>query len=190
MRTVGILAAIAVVFVGAWLLLPWGTARAPENITEPNTLQLMAFSLTSSVFQNNESIPSKYTCDAENVSPALMISGVPAGAKSLALIMHDPDAPREGGFTHWVRFNIPPQTTEISEATEPEGIAGAGGSGKGGYVGPCPPSGEHRYFFYLYALNAELTLPVGATKAEVEAAMQGHILAGTELIGRYSKIAK
>ena len=181
---------VLVLLIGIfWLVAK--RAEAPAILDESfNTNTMNTLSLSSAAFQANEEIPSKYTCDAENVNPTLMISGVPKEAKSLALIMHDPDAPREGGFTHWVHFNIPPQTTEIPEATEPEGTAGAGGSGKGGYVGPCPPSGEHRYFFYLYALNAELTLPVGATKAEVEAAMQGYILAGTELIGRYSKIAK
>ena len=188
MRAFGILAAIIVVLAGAWLWLPGKTAQAPEDVTNVNSMNTMTLSLTSSAFQNNGSIPSKFTCDADNISPALEISGVPEGARTLALIMHDPDAPREGGFTHWVAFNLSPTTNDIPEGVEPQGAAGSNGAGKSGYTGPCPPSGEHRYFFYLYALDINLTLSAGAGKTDVETAMQGHVLAQTELMGKYQRL--
>jgi Raf kinase inhibitor-like YbhB/YbcL family protein len=150
--------------------------------------------LTSSAFENGTSIPPRFTCDGEQVNPPLSISGVPAGAKSLTLIMDDPDVPKalkpDGMFDHWVLFNIPPRTTEIGTAVS-VGTAGANGAGKNAYTGPCPPAqyqpNEHRYFFKLYALDRELSLRAGASKADVEKAMQGHIIAETQLLGRYKR---
>lgn len=146
-----------------------------------NTLRL-----TSPSFENNAELSSKFTCDGDNVSPALSIIGVPPAAKSLVLIMDDPDAPGRT-WVHWVRWNIPPTTVEIIEGVESLGVSGLGSSNQSIYQGPCPPTGTHRYFFKLYALDAELTLPPGATKAEVEQAMKGHILDQTELIGNYKR---
>lgn len=150
--------------------------------------------LKSSVFENNGKIPSKYTCDSENVNPPLIISEVPDNAKSLVLIMDDPDIPNfvkeQRGidvFVHWVVFNIPSKTTLIEEGKEPEGILGNNSGGSLGYTGPCPPDAEHRYFFKLYALDTELDLPKGSGKKEVEAAMQGHIIEQTELVGKYER---
>ena len=141
--------------------------------------------LTSAAFAHNESIPSKYTCDGTDINPPLAIEGVPAGAASLALIMDDPDAP-VGTWDHWIVWNIPPQTTLIGEKSVP-GVQGKNGWGRSDYGGPCPPKGTHRYFFKLYALDIKPDLKAGAPKAALEKAMQGHILAQTELIGLYQR---
>ncbi len=147
--------------------------------------------LTSSAFGHQDKIPSKYTCDGENVNPPLAISGVPENAQSLALIMEDPDVPRnlreDGMWNHWVVFNIPPDLSEIPEANEPKGVAGIGTNGDTGYFGPCPPDREHRYFFKLFALDNNLDLSEKSTKEDVEKAMGGHVLEQTELIGRYER---
>jgi len=151
--------------------------------------------LISPAFDNNGKIPSKYTCDGANVSPPLKISDVPAGAKVLVLIMDDPDVPAqvrpERMWDHWIVFNIPPTKTEIAEGENP-GTKGKGSYPKLEYGGPCPPPQfepkEHRYFFKLYALDAKLNLPEGATKAQVEKAMQNHILAEAKLIGKYQRV--
>ena len=147
--------------------------------------------LTSSAFDYEGMIPSKYTCDGENVSPPLTISGVPAEAKSLVLIMDDPDVPthlrEDGMWDHWVVFNIPPDTRTIEENTEPEGTPGIGTNKETGYFGPCPPDREHRYFFKVFALNTRLDLPEKSTKAQVEQAMAGHVLFHAELMGTYER---
>jgi len=142
--------------------------------------------LTSPAFTHNLAMPSEYTCDSSDASPPLSISDAPRNAKSLALIMDDPDAP-VGTWDHWIVFNIPPSTTEIKKGTEPNGIAGRNSWGRTGYGGPCPPSGTHRYFFKLYALDTMLNLPQVATKKDLEKSMQGHILAKAELIGSYKR---
>ena len=167
-------------------------ARTDASISmAPSTL-----TLTSSAFAEGASIPSRFTCDGDrSVSPALSIAGVPEGTKSLALIMDDPDVPKalhaDGVFDHWVLFNIPADTREIPEGTS-VGVAGANGAGKNAYTGPCPPPqyepSEHRYVFKLYALDSELALQQGATKADVEKAMEGHIVAQAQLVGRYKRI--
>ena len=145
--------------------------------------------LTSSAFEDGAKIPSTYTCDGEDSNPPLSISGVPDNAKSLALIMDDPDAMKPAGkvWDHWIVFNIPPATTDILEGQEPEGVHGKGTSGNLDYHGPCPPDAEHTYLFKLYALDTPLALAEGATKKEVEEAMEGHILAQTVLKGRYER---
>lgn len=145
--------------------------------------------LTSPVFGHNSAMPSRFTCDHESkgkINPPLQLSGVDPNAKSLVLIMDDPDAPT-GTWDHWVVFNIPSTITTIAEGQEPEGIPGKNSWGTTGYGGPCPPNGEHHYFFKLYALDTILDLTAGATKAEVEAAMQGHIFRQAELIGLYAR---
>jgi len=143
--------------------------------------------ITSSAFLDNDKIPPKYTCDSENVNPPLTLSAVPKEAQSLVLIMDDPDAPG-GTFTHWVVFNIPPSTMQILENSVPENsIQGATDFGKVGYGGPCPPSGTHRYFFKLYALDSVLELSEGASKEEIEDAMEDHIIDSCQIIGLYSR---
>jgi len=148
--------------------------------------------ITSSTFEHEGLIPAKHTCSAEGISPPLAISDVPSEAKSLALIMDDTDVPTffraDGMWVHWVVFNIPPTISEINEGQEPEGIHGAGTGENLNYYGPCPPDKEHRYYFKLYALDAMLDLQEKATKEQVEAAMEGHILAKAELMGRYSMV--
>src|SRR3989344_8718915 len=151
--------------------------------------EVESMKITSSVFENNKFIPDKYGASFENINPPLEISGVPKNAKSLVLIMDDPDAMKPAGkvWDHWIVWNIPPFTKEIAEGQEPRGVHGKGTSGNLKYHGPCPPDMVHRYFFTLYALDTGLQLPEGSTKADVEKAMKGHILARTELMGRYER---
>jgi len=145
-----------------------------------------SISITSSSFQAGGDIPAKFTCDGTNVSPALQIGGVPNEAKSLVLIVDDPDAPR-GLFTHWIIWNIDPKTTRVAENSAPAaGVQGTNDFGKRNYGGPCPPSGTHRYFFKIFALDTKLELKPGARRAELDAAMRGHVLAQGELMARYS----
>ncbi len=143
--------------------------------------------ITSSAFQEGGNIPSKFTCDGADVNPALRFEGAPAEAKSLALIVDDPDAP-SGLFTHWLAWNIDPKTTDVAENSAPaKAVQGTNDFPKTGYGGPCPPSGTHRYFFKIFALDQMLDLKAGAKRAEVDAAMRGHVIAQGELMGRYSK---
>ncbi len=142
--------------------------------------------VTSSAFQEGGNIPSKFTCDGDNASPPLQIAGVPSEAKTLVLIADDPDAPG-GLFTHWLVWNIPPQTNSIAEGSAPKGVHGTNDFGKSGYGAPCPPSGTHRYYFRVFALDRELTLPAGAKRSQLNGAMKGHVVAQGELMGRYSR---
>ncbi len=143
--------------------------------------------ITSMAFGHNDMIPAKYTCDGADVVPPLAIEGVPENAKSLALIVDDPDAPR-GTWVHWVVWNIDPKTAAIAEGSVPKGAQqGMNDFRKLAYGGPCPPPGTHRYFFKLYALDTLLNLGKGATKADLEKSMKGRILAQTEIIGRYRR---
>ncbi len=163
---------------------PTQVVSTTTSIPSPST----TMNITSSAFQNNGNIPSQYTCDGQGMSPPLQISDVPAEAKTLALIVHDPDAPRAGGFTHWVMWNIPASTTEIPENTVPQGaVQGHNGAGNSRWTGPCPPSGIHHYQFMLYALDAELNLPETTDKDALEKAMQPHAIAQTTLVGLYQK---
>ncbi len=153
----------------------------------------MAFTLKTTAFQHGAEIPKKYTCSGEDVSPALSWNGTPEGTKSFALIADDPDAP-VGTWVHWVAYDIPNGGRQLPEALpKTESISGGGRQGqndfkKTGYGGPCPPPGKpHRYFFKLYALDTELNLKSGATKKSVEQAMKGHILAQTELMGKFAR---
>jgi len=142
--------------------------------------------ITSSAFQQGGNIPSKFTCDGSNTSPALQISGIPAEAKTLVLIVDDPDAP-SGLFTHWVVWNISPQMSTVAEGSTPKGVQGTNDFGKSGYGGPCPPSGMHRYYFKIFALDRELDLAASAKRGQLDAAMKGHVVAQGELMGRYSR---
>jgi Raf kinase inhibitor-like YbhB/YbcL family protein len=140
--------------------------------------------ITSAAFREGGNIPSKFTCDGSDTTPPLQITGVPSEAKSLVLITDDPDAP-SGLFTHWLVWNIPPQTNSIAEGTAPKGVHGTNDFGKSGYGGPCPPPGTHRYSFKIFALDRELDLSSAAKQSQVDAAMKGHVIAQGELIGRY-----
>lgn len=163
----------------------------------PKDTKLMTIKITSSAFESGSTIPKLYTCDDKNVSPPLSWTGVPAEAKSLALVCDDPDAPR-GIWSHWVLIGIDPRVSEIDSGIEPaERVAlkpgidpafqGKNDFGKIGYGGPCPPSGTHRYYFRLYALDRTLDLKPGATRAEVLKAIEGRILAEGELMGKYAR---
>lgn len=150
----------------------------------------MAFELTSSAFRNGEAIPSKYTCDGQDISPPLMWQGAPEKTRSFALICDDPDAP-VGTWVHWVAYNLPASAKSLPEgvtAANPQtGQQGQNSWGQAGYGGPCPPGGTHRYFFKLYALDVQLTLKAAAGKHQVLKAAEGHILAQAELMGKYSR---
>ncbi len=142
--------------------------------------------ITSSAFQQGGNIPSKFSCDGANTSPPLQISDVPPETKSVVLIVDDPDAP-SGLFTHWAVWNISPQTSTIAEGNAPKEVHGTNDFGKSGYGGPCPPSGTHRYYFRIFALDRELDLPSGAKRSQLDAAMKGHVIAQGELMGRYAR---
>jgi Raf kinase inhibitor-like YbhB/YbcL family protein len=151
----------------------------------------MPFHLTSSAFQNGEFIPKQYTCDGADVSPSLGWSEPPTGTKSLALIMDDPDAPA-GTWVHWVLYDLPGDTRKLEEGIAKDRQLGDGmrqgrnDFGKIGYDGPCPPrGGPHRYYFRLYALDRKMNLKTGASKAELERAIKGHVLAEAEIVGRF-----
>lgn len=167
---------------------------APATVLESNQSTTM-MTLSSPAFVNNGLIPSRFSCDGENISPELLIEGVPDTAKSLVLLMDDPDIPElvkeKIGirvFEHWNLFNLPATTRVIAEHAAPEGaVVGKNSAGASGYRGPCPPDGEHRYFFKLYALDSVIELGKEATASEIQEAMHGHILESTELLGRYTR---
>jgi hypothetical protein len=177
--------------IGLLVLLAIGCHSSPDR-SIPSQLGGQTMHLESSAFTHNGMIPAEFTCDSSNLSPPLSWSQPPANTQSLALIVDDPDAPM-GTFVHWVLFNLPRQTASLPEhitspsALPDHSLEGRNDFGKLGYGGPCPPSGTHRYFFKLYALDTLLNVRSGATKAQVEAAMQGHILASAELIGLYQR---
>jgi Raf kinase inhibitor-like YbhB/YbcL family protein len=142
--------------------------------------------ITSSAFQEGGNIPPRFTCDGGDSSPPLGIAEIPSGAKTLALVVDDPDAP-SGLFTHWIVWNISPQTNAITEGSAPQGVQGTNDFGRSGYGGPCPPSGTHRYYFKIFALDRELSLASGTKRNQLDAAMKGHVVAQGELMGRYAK---
>lgn len=156
----------------------------------------MTLTLTSPSFTDGGAIPAKHTCEGDDVSPALSWSGVPTSAKSLVLIVDDPDAPDPAKpqrvWVHWVLFNLPPDSSGLAEGVAEAGLPKGAGSGlndwgRKGFGGPCPPIGRHRYFHKLYALDTRLDGLSEPRKAEVEAAMKGHVLAEAVLVGTYQK---
>ena len=156
-----------------------------QSLTNSNPMKI-----TSSNFNNSQTIPAKFTCQGLDISPELNISDVPEETKSLALIMDDPDAPN-GTWVHWVIWNIDPKTTLIPENSIPHlAVQGNNSWPQPKYGGPCPPSGAHRYFFKLYALKEKLNLPPGSTKEALIKAMEGLIIDETQLMGIYKKTGK
>jgi Raf kinase inhibitor-like YbhB/YbcL family protein len=151
--------------------------------------------LSTPAFDEGEMIPPRYTCDGVDVNPELNITGVPADAETLVLLVDDPDIPEFAAekigkpvWDHWVLFNIDPEIDTIEEDNAPpDTVEGVNSTGEVGYQGPCPPDGEHRYFFKLYALDTAINLGQGCTKQDVEHAMNSHILEETELVGRYNR---
>jgi hypothetical protein len=170
-----------VLFIMVNIILFSGNSVSPED---KGNQRRSSMKLTSPHFQHNSMIPSKFTCDGLDVNPALDIEDIPEETKSLVLIVDDPDAPM-GTWVHWVVFNIP-VASQIQEDSVP-GRQGVNDFRKKDYGGPCPPSGTHRYFFKLYALDTELDLEEGVRKQDVEEAMKDHILAEAELIGLYKR---
>ena len=152
----------------------------------------MSIDITSTAFSDGGSIPSKYTCDGSDVSPPLRWGQVPEGTKSIALISDDPDAPM-GTWVHWVLYNLPADVNSLAEGISDDKVLANGARqgttdfGSVGYGGPCPPSGVHRYFFKLYALDTMLDLDAGGTKSELLEAMEGHIVGEGRLIGNYKR---
>ena len=153
----------------------------------------MAMKIESPAFAGGAAIPSRFTCDGPDLSPALSWSGAPAGTKSFALICDDPDAP-VGNWVHWVLFDLPPSTAGLPEGVakdrelKPGGLQGNNDFHRIGYGGPCPPPGRpHRYYFKLYALDRPLGLPAGASRQDVLKAAEGHILAEAQLMGKYGR---
>jgi Raf kinase inhibitor-like YbhB/YbcL family protein len=181
----------------AALRASWITVIAALCLSSPEhaiaQVGKMSFQISTSSFQAGGLIPKKFTCDAADVSPELSWTGAPQGAKSFALIADDPDAPA-GTWTHWVIYDLPPSLNNLPENTPkvdelPDGAQqGRNDFKKIGYNGPCPPPGKpHRYYFKLYALDQKLEIKPGASKSELEHAMQGHILAQTEVVGKYQR---
>ena len=159
----------------------------------------MTLKVTSSAFQQGGPIPAQYTCEGKDISPPLSWSGLPSNARSVALIVDDPDAPDPAKpqrvYVHWVVYNISPQTTSLAENASKGGmpngaVQGRNDWGKAEYGGPCPPIGRHRYFFKLYVLDTTLAGLKNATKADLEKAMKGHIVDSGELMGTYQKAAQ
>jgi Raf kinase inhibitor-like YbhB/YbcL family protein len=148
--------------------------------------------IESLAFKNNGKIPSQYTCDGDNSSPALIFENIPPETVSLVLIVDDPDVSEsikpDKLWTHWIIWDIPPETKEIPHGGKVEGTVGKNSSGAFSYEGPCPPEGEHRYYFKLFALDTKLELPAETDRAQIEKAMEGHIIEQTELMGRYERI--
>lgn len=183
MKKLALVAILLLVAVALYVfLIQERQAVAPGN----TDIDITSMKITSPVFENSRKIPTKYTCDDKNVNPPLAVSGVPESAKSLVLIVDDPDAPA-GTWVHWTIWNMDPALAEIAEDSVPEGIEGVTSYNKPGYGGPCPPSGTHRYFFKLYALDTLLSIPGTSDKKALEEAMSGHTIASAELIGLYSR---
>jgi hypothetical protein len=193
-----ILIGIAAVFAGLWFLYGTQVAAPTESIdvsASPNVPSLgisnsynssSTMQVRSAQFKNTGSIPYRYTCDGEDVSPPLTFNDIADEAVTLALLVEDPDAP-SGTWDHWIVYNIPASTHEVKEGEEPQGVGGVNSWGRIGYGGPCPPSGEHRYIFSLFALNDVLDLPVGASKDSLLDAMEGKIIDQATLVGRYER---
>jgi len=170
----------AIVAAGAFIL------KLTQPISDLKT-KANLITITSPAFKNNQFIPARYTCDGENISPPLSFGEIPAASQSLVLMVDDPDAPA-GTWNHWTVWNIDPSTTKIGENSLPTGVTeGLTSFGTIGYGGPCPPSGTHRYFFKLYALDTKLNLPQTTPKKELASALAGHLLGQAELIGLYSQ---
>lgn len=190
MRRICLLLSLVLILLGFL-----GCARPGQPGTQPTPTPNQdkpEIKLTSTAFKEGESIPRAYTCDGVNVSPSLEWSGIPKTARTLAIVADDPDAPG-GTWVHWVLYNLPAdniglvENVPATEALKAGGFQGKSDFGKIGYGGPCPPTGTHRYFFRIYALDSELPLKAGATKSELMKAMEGHIIVQGQLMGTYRR---
>jgi Raf kinase inhibitor-like YbhB/YbcL family protein len=175
-----------------WIVIAAGSVYSAAESRPKKGNVMNSMTVTSPAFSHNQPIPARFTCDGDDISPPLAWKGVPGAAKSLALICDDPDAP-VGTWVHWVVYNLPPAADSLPEHIAKTDTLSSGAKQgitdfkRIGYGGPCPPSGTHRYFFKLYALDTMIALPAGRSKKEIERAMQGHILAFGELVGTYSR---
>lgn len=169
-----------------------GCIEKEESQDKTKGEEVVGITVTSDAFEEGGMIPIQYTCDGADISPPLKWSGIPDGARSLALICDDPDAPSKT-WVHWVLYNLPPELTGLPDSIPSNEVLETGGKhgitdfGRFGYGGPCPPSGTHRYFFKLYALDIVLDLPERVDKKQLEAAMEGHVLASGQLMGKYAR---
>src|SRR5712664_425158 len=187
---------MSLVLLGCANRPPASATRPQPSVQMPATNspqdKKMSIQVTSVAFKEGQPIPRQYTCDGVNVSPPLEWAGAPKTAKTIAIIADDPDAP-SGTWVHWVLYNVPAENIGMvenlpaTESLKAGGFQGKNDFGNIGYGGPCPPSGTHRYFFKIYALDSELPLKAGATKADLEKAMEGHIVAQGQLMGTYSR---
>jgi Raf kinase inhibitor-like YbhB/YbcL family protein len=187
---------VALLFGAGLVLIGCRSDASPTATIPPTTSQVETTGteliLTSSAFSNGDPIPGVYTCDGQDISPPLSWEEPPSGTESFALIVDDPDAPG-GTWVHWVLFNVPGETRSLAEEVSDDaelsdgGLHGENSWNRMGYGGPCPPSGTHRYFFKLYALDTRLDLEAGASKERLLDTMEGHILAQTELMGTYQR---
>ncbi len=180
-----VLIIVVILLGGFW---SWQHQIKPDSQKQKqNNITSTTMQITSPAFTDQQSIPNKFTCDGDNINPPLEFKDMPAAAKSLALIVDDPDAP-VGTWTHWTLWNIGPTTHVLSENSVPEGaIQGKTSSGQNVFGGPCPPTGTHHYFFKLYALDNKLDLPSYSTVDKLTEAMQGHIIEEAQLVGLYSR---
>jgi Raf kinase inhibitor-like YbhB/YbcL family protein len=186
--------AVVLVFLLAGVLLISGcvqndnekrtSGKSPDTGKGDESMNIRNIKVFSSAFESNRTIPRNYTCNGKNINPPLEFEGIPEEAETLVLIVDDPDAPMKT-FTHWIVWNIEP-VAKIEKDSIP-GVEGINDFRKIGYGGPCPPSGTHRYFFRIYALDRQLELKAGASRKELESEMIGHIIAEGELMGKYSK---
>ncbi len=182
-----LLPALLIIAVVAGLYWQANVRRQDQPMPPASEEPMLIF---STAFGPGSPIPQKYTCDGEDANPPLGFSNVPKDTVSLALVMDDPDAPA-GVWVHWLLWNMEPSTVQIAENSVPaKAIQGQASSGRNAYGGPCPPSGRHRYFFKLYALDTKLNLPSYSSATELEQAMVGHVLAKAELMGTYGRSGK
>jgi Raf kinase inhibitor-like YbhB/YbcL family protein len=174
-------------FKSVWIIFLLSSVLFPATARGGEKGKNAGLTISSPAFENNGNIPSRFTCQGLDINPALVINNVPAGTVSLALVVDDPDAP-VGTWVHWVMWNISANTREIGENSVPPGsVQGRNDWKRNSYGGPCPPSGTHRYFFRLYALNSELQINPNITAGDLRKAMKGRIIEETELVGLYKK---
>lgn len=189
MKKIGIILLVALV-IGVGFFYSVSTRNNRARVSSPKTEAKKVMKhlvLKSPAFSEKGNIPAKYTCDGEDINPAFEIENVPDDATSLVFVVEDPDAPGKT-WIHWVVFNISPHINSIQEDSIPgNGVEGMTDFGKAGYGGPCPPSGTHRYYFKLYALDSSLRLTEDVTLDELTSAMDGHVLDSAELVGLYSR---
>jgi Raf kinase inhibitor-like YbhB/YbcL family protein len=178
---------LAAVIISLLVLLIISAFFLSQRSLEGKKIISKNMEIKSSAFENNQPIPKKYTCDGENINPPLIIENVPGDAKSLLLIVDDPDAPG-GTWNHWIVWNIEPSNTFIEESSVPEGaFQGQNDAGNNSYYGPCPPTGNHRYHFKVFALNKFLEADSSLEKERIETLIEGNILDSAELIGTYER---